>query len=70
VRDNPDRGRVGSRLAHAALPDVRLTLHQEGSMRHEVVSWLRLLGWAVGAVAVAGSLIAIGSPVLELIAMR
>jgi hypothetical protein len=39
-------------------------------MRHEVVSWLRLLGWVVGAVAVAGSLIAISSPVLELIAMR
>ena len=57
-------------MAYAALSDIRLSRQREGGVRHELLGWLRLLAWAVGAVAIAGVLIAFAPSALQLVALR
>ena len=57
-------------MAYAALCDIRVSLQREGGVRHELLGWLRLLAWAVGAVAIAGGLIALAPSALQLVALH
>ena len=39
-------------------------------MRQELMSWLRVIAVALGAVAIIGAITLLGGPALELVALR
>lgn len=39
-------------------------------MRQELMSWLRMIAAALGAVALVGAIAVLGGPALELVALR
>jgi hypothetical protein len=43
---------------------------REGTMRQELMSWLRMAAVALCAVAIVGVVVLVGGPALELVALR